>query len=256
MHPALRWIFVTFAVPVVLVSLWTAAAELGQSLYWPSPIKIVGVFPDTWIQGRLADDVLPSLARLLMGYVCALIIGVALGILVGSLRRVRLFLEPVFEFFRAVPPPVLVPIVLLFTGPGAGMQVTVIAFGCVWPILLNTIEGVRGIDLTQVDTAASYRIRGLRRISTIVLPAASPKIFVGARQALSLGIIMMVISEMFASTNGIGFTIIQFQRLFQLTQMWSGIVLLGLIGIAANLIFKYIERRVLRWYAGMQAQER
>lgn len=253
---ALRWIFITFTVPVILISLWTLAAELGQSLYWPSPLKIVGVFPSTWLEGRLSDDVLPSLTRLLMGYVCALVIGIALGIVVGSTRRLRLYLEPVFEFFRAVPPPVLVPIVLLFTGPGAGMQVTVIAFGCLWPVLINTIEGIRGIDLTQVDTADSYRIGGIRRLRTIVLPAASPKIFVGARQALSLGIIMMVISEMFATTNGIGYSIIQFQRLFQLPQMWSGIILLGLIGIAANLIFQFIERRVLRWYVGMQTQER
>lgn len=252
----LRWTFVTFAVPVVLISLWTLFAELAQHLYWPSPIKIAGIFPKTWLNERLTGDVLPSLTRLLIGYVCALVIGVLLGLVVGSFRRLRLFCEPVFELFRAIPPPVLVPIIMLFTGRGFGMQITVIAFGCIWPILINTIEGVRGIDLIQVDTASSYRVRGLRRLRTVVLPAAGPKIFVGARQALSLGIIMMVISEMFVATNGIGFSIIQFQRLFQLPQMWSGIILLGLIGVAANLIFKFIEQRVLRWYVGMQSQER
>lgn len=253
---ALRWIFVTFAVPVVLIALWTLFAEIANSLYWPSPIKIVGVFPQTWLDGQLSTDVLPSLTRLAIGYICAVVIALILGIVVGSFRRLRLYLEPVFELFRAIPPPLLVPIVMLFTGRGAGMQITVIAFGCLWPILINTVEGVRGIDMTQLDTAKSYRISGWRRLTTVVLPAASPKIFVGARQALSIGIIMMVISEMFVSTDGIGFNIIQFQRLFQFKEMWSGIILLGIVGVVANVIFKFIERRVLRWYVGMQTQER
>jgi ABC-type nitrate/sulfonate/bicarbonate transport system permease component len=251
-----RWIFVTFTVPVVLIALWALYAGAARSIYWPSPAAIVGVFPKTWLDTRLSADVLPSLLRLLIGYICAVVIGIAIGIVVGSFRRLRLYLEPVFELFRAIPPPVLVPVVMLVTGIGASMQLTVIAFGCIWPILINTVEGVRGVDLTQIDTAKSYRIGGWRRLTTVVLPAASPKIFVGARQSLSIGIIMMVISEMFASTNGIGFNIIQFQRLFQFKEMWSGIILLGVIGVVANVIFKFIERRVLRWYVGMQTQER
>lgn len=252
----LRWVFVTFTVPVVLISLWQLYAEISGNFYFPTPSSIAAAFPQTWFEGRMADDVLPSLLRLLFGYVSALAIGIALGVFVGSLRRLRLFSEPVFELFRAIPPPVLVPIIMLFTGFGATMQITVIAFGSLWPILINTIEGVRGVELTQVDTARSYRLGRIRRLFTVTLPAASPKIFVGARQALSIAIIMMVISEMFASTNGIGFNIIQFQRLFQITEMWSGIILLGITGVAANVIFTFIERRVLRWYVGMQTQER
>ncbi|GGH49460.1 ABC transporter permease [Microbacterium album] len=256
MRTALRWTATTFLVPVVILAVWTIAAEISQSMFWPSPVRIIGAFPGTWLEGRLVDDVVPSLLRLLLGYVCALVIGVLLGLVVGSLRRLRMFLEPVFEFFRAIPPPVLVPIVLLITGIGTNMQVTVIAFGCLWPILINTIEGVRGIDMTQLDTARSYRVKGPLRTFGIMIPAASPKIVTGARQALSVGIIMMVISEMFASTNGIGFNVIQFQRLFQFTPMWTGIVLLGIIGVLANALFKLVEGRVLRWYLGMQAQER
>lgn len=256
MMKAVRWALLTFSVPVVLIALWQLVAEVSKSLYFPTPVAIVGVFPETWLSGRMTADVLPSLVRLVIGYLCALAIGALLGVLVGSVRRLRLFCEPVFELFRAIPPPVLVPIVLLIAGFGAGMQITVIAFGCVWPILINTVEGVRGIDLTQIDTARTYRLSGMRRLFTVTIPAASPKIFVGARQALSIGIIMMVISEMFASTNGIGFNIIQFQRLFQIKEMWSGIILLGVIGVAANFVFQFAERRTLRWYLGMQSQER
>jgi len=252
---ALR-VLLALAVPVVLVAVWQIAAQAAQHMYWPSPGAILGAFPDTWFAGRIGGDVLPSLGRLGLGYLLAVVVGVLLGALVGSVIRLRLLLEPVFELFRAVPPPVLVPIIMLFTGIGTSMQVTVIAFGCVWPVLINTVEGVRGIDGTQLDTANSYRIGGARRFFRVVVPAASPKIFAGARQALSIGIIMMVISEMFASTNGIGMNVIEFQRLFQLTPMWTGIILLGLIGVLANALFRIVERRALRWYMGMQAQER
>lgn len=255
-HKLANWLFVTLAVPMAILALWTLLAELTESLYWPSPLAIAQVFPKTWLEGRLIDDVIPSLVRLAVGYVCALALGIAIGLIVGSVRRLRLTVEPVFEFFRAIPPPVLVPIMMLVAGIGDGMKISVIAFGCIWPILINTVEGVRGIDGIQIDTARSYSLTRRQRLFNVTIPSASPKIFVGARQALAIGLIMMVISEMFAASNGLGYNIIQFQRLFQLKEMWSGIILLGIIGVAANAIFKLVERRYMRWYLGMQTQER
>ncbi|MFC4224747.1 ABC transporter permease [Lysinibacter cavernae] len=249
-------LFYVFAVPIVIVIFWIVWADSAKSPFWPSPVVIAKVFPATWLDGRIQEDVVPSLIRFLTGYLGALILGVMLGMIIGSIRRLRYFLEPTLEFFRAIPPPVLVPIVMLFAGIGDGMKVIVIIFGCIWPILLNTIEGVRGIDGVQLDTARSYRINGWRRTVKIILPSASPQIFIGARQALSIGLIMMVISEMFAATNGIGFNIVQFQRLFALPEMWSGIILLGVIGVCANALFRLIEGRVLTWYFNMQVKEK
>ena len=143
----------------------------------------------------------------------------------------RALVEPLLEFLRAVPPPVLVPILILMAGIGDVMKVLVIVSGCVWPILLNTVEGVRAVDEVLTDTCRSYRIRGGLRLWHLVLRSASPQIVAGARQALSIGIILMVISEMFAASSGIGFTVIQFQHGFRIPQMWSGVLLLGLLGV-------------------------
>ena len=131
------------------------------------------------------------------------------------------------EFLRAIPPPVLVPIFILITGIGTTMKVLVIVSGCIWPILLNTVEGVRARDEVLEDTCRVYGIRGPARLRHLVLRSASPQIVTGMRQALSIGIILMVISEMFAASSGLGFTIIQFQRGFAIPEMWSGILLLG-----------------------------
>jgi ABC-type nitrate/sulfonate/bicarbonate transport system permease component len=251
-----RRIVLLLAVPVLLVAAWWLATAHSTDFFWPPLRQILGTFDDTWFHGRLTTDVLPSLLRLLAGYALALALGVGLGVAIGSVRVLRALLEPVLEFFRAIPSPVLVPILMLFAGIGNEMKILVIVSGCVWPILLNTVEGVRALDEVLSDTARCYRMRPHSRLVHLVLRGASPQIAAGARQALSIGIILMVISEMFAASNGVGFTIIQFQRSFSIPQMWSGIILLGLVGIALSAVFQLVEARMLSWYTGLRRARR
>jgi len=242
--------------PAVLFTVWWVASAGSTDVYWPPLRTILTAFPDVWTADRLRGDVLPSVWRLAAGYALAAVAGVALGTLVGSHRRVRALCEPVLEFLRAVPPPVLVPVVMLFAGIGDTMKVVVIASGCVWPVLLNTVEGVRAVDPVMAETARSYGITGVARLRSLVLPSAGPQIFAGLRQALSIGIILMVISEMFAASNGLGFTVVQFQRGFAIPDMWTGILLLGMLGVVLSLVFRLVERRVLGWYHGLRASAR
>ncbi|HXD29373.1 MAG TPA: ABC transporter permease, partial [Arthrobacter sp.] len=217
--------------------------------------QLVETFGPTWLDGRIGTDVLPSIVRLVVGVLLAVILGIGLGLLVGLSRTLRAVTEPVFEFFRALPPPVLIPVLMLLIGVNDSMKIAVIVSGAIWPVLLNTIEGVRSIDPVQNETTRSYGISGLARIRYQVLPSAMPIIMAGIRQCLSIGLILMVISEMFASSSGLGFTIVQFQRSFAIPQMWSGILVLGLIGVAMSFIFQWAERRVLRWYHGLKEVE-
>ncbi|WP_034720832.1 ABC transporter permease [Intrasporangium chromatireducens] len=242
--------------PVVLVAAWWFATEGSQSFFWPPLRDILGTFAETWWPDRIMGDVVPSLLRLLVGFAIAFVLGVGLGVAIGKSRALRAYLEPVLEFFRAIPPPVLVPILILFFGIFNTMKVVVIVTGCIWPILLNTVEGVRSLDEVLIDTSKIYRLSRRARLWYNILPGASPQIFAGARQALSVGIILMVISEMFAASNGIGFTIIQFQRTFAIPQMFSGIIVLGLLGVALALVFRLVETRILRWYLGLRAAQR
>ncbi|MGC9537287.1 ABC transporter permease [Streptomyces sp. UG1] len=251
----LRLLFVV-ALPVVLVAVWWAASAGSTDPFWPPLRTILDTFPDVWTADRLRTDVAPSLLRLLAGYATAAVAGVALGTVIGSYRTVRAVCEPVLEFLRAVPPPVLVPVIMLFAGIGDGMKIVVIASGCVWPILLNTVEGVRAVDSVMLETARSYGVTGIARLRHLVLRSASPQIFAGLRQALSIGIILMVISEMFAANNGIGFTVVQFQRSFAIPDMWTGILVLGLLGFLLSVVFQLVERRVLGWYHGLRATTR
>jgi ABC-type nitrate/sulfonate/bicarbonate transport system permease component len=244
------------ALPALLVAVWWVTSAGSTDVYWPPLRTILEAFPDVWTAERLRGDVLPSVLRLAGGYALAAVVGVALGTVIGSYRRVRAVCEPVLEFLRAVPPPVLVPVIMLFAGIGDTMKVTVIAAGCVWPVLLNTVEGVRAVDPVMAETARSYGITGAARLRNLVLRSASPQIFAGLRQALSIGIILMVISEMFAASNGLGFTIVQFQRGFAIPDMWTGILVLGLLGFLLSVVFQWVERRALGWYHGLRASAR
>ena len=252
----LRRTLLLLAVPAVLIALWWVTTASSTNPYVPPLSRIFATFPGTWTSDRLLHDVVPSLVRLLVGYTLAVALGVGIGIPVGSSQTLRNIVEPVLEFFRAIPPPVLIPIVILFAGIHDTMKVIVIVSGCIWPVLLNTVEGVRAVDAVLADTSRCYGITGASRLRHLTLRAASPQILAGMRQALSLAIILMVISEMFAASNGLGFSIVQFQRSFAIPEMWTGILVLGLVGIALSLLFGLLERRALGWYFGLRRSQR
>ena len=252
-----RRALVALGLPVVLIALWWTLSAHSTSFFWPPLSTIVRAFPETWTADPLVHDVLPSLARLAAGYLTALVVGVAAGAVIGSSRTLRALTEPTLEFFRAVPPPVLVPVIALFTGyTGWTAKVITIALGCLWPILLNTIEGVRSLDEVLRDTARSYRLGRVATAYHVVLRGASPRIATGARQALSIGVILMVISELFGASRGLGAAIVQFQRGFEIPQMWTGIILLGLLGVALSGLFRLVEHRALAWYRGQRQADR
>jgi ABC-type nitrate/sulfonate/bicarbonate transport system permease component len=242
--------------PLVLLALWALSALLSPNRYFPSPWRIAQAFVDTWLNESFVVDVLPSLGRLAAGIVLAIVLGIALGLLVGSVRWLREYLEPAFEFLRAVPPPLLVPILTLLLGIGDQTKVAVIVAGAMWPVLLNTIEGVRAVDAVQRETATSYQLSAPQRIAFVILPSAAPQIMAGARQSLSIALILMVISEMTLTSSGLGNRITFFQQNFMIPEMWSGIVLLGLIGVALAVLFQLAERWVLGWYRGLKETER
>ena len=236
-------------VVAVLVG-WNLATRWADSLFFPPPREIFAEVWNGWISpwdDTWRENLAPSLARLLGGFVLAAVISIALGVLIGRSRTLGDYIEPIVHFVRSIPPPALLPLFIVLLGIGDGMKVVLIAVGVFPPILLNTIDGVRAIDPVALDTATAYRISRRFRLTHVILPAAAPKIFAGLRISLSIAVILMVISELVAATNGVGFRILQSQRQFKMVDLWAGLVVLGAIGAALNGVLALIERRVLRW---------
>ncbi|TDC65078.1 ABC transporter permease [Streptomyces hainanensis] len=240
------------ALPAALLvgyGLWTAQA---QSFYFPPLGEILQYFRDLWLFDRVGSDLLPSLLRMSAGYLASVVLGVALGLALGMSRMLRTAAEPVVEFLRALPAPALIPFSLLLFGSGDSSKIFVIVLGAVWPILLNTIDGVRGVDGQQLDMARAYHIPLGARVLRIILPGAAPRIFAGMRTSLAIAIILMVVSEMVASSNGLGYFVLEQQRSFAIPEMWTGIILLGVLGYVLNWLFQRLERRVLAWHFGLK----
>jgi ABC-type nitrate/sulfonate/bicarbonate transport system permease component len=211
-------------------------------------------FRELWLFSQFGTEVVPSLERIGLGFGIGTLIGIAFGIPLGLSPRARLAAMPHIEYWRAMPPPALLPISIVLVHSIANRQkIAFIAFFCVFPVLLNTIDGVRGIDPTLVDTARSYGIPWRQRIARLVLPAALPQIVAGMRNSLALAVIMMVLSEYFSSTNGVGYVLLISKNTFQLVPMWAAIVLIGALGYVLNLLFILAERRALAWHRGWRA---
>ena len=240
-------------IPLLLLVLWGLLSANSDTYYFPPLTDILQTFMDTWVFERVRSDVVPSLTRLAAGYGIACLVAIVVGLALGLSRPLRRATDPIVQFLRAIPPPALLPFGILVLGVGNSMKIFIIAFVCLWPVLLNTIDGVAGVDPTLRETARVYEIRPVDRILRVTLPAAAPQIFAGMRTALSLALILMVISEMVASTNGIGYFVLQAQRSFAIPEMWSGILLLGILGYVLNAVFLLVERRVLRWHRGSRA---
>jgi ABC-type nitrate/sulfonate/bicarbonate transport system permease component len=242
-------------VPVALLAAWALTSSRSASFYFPPLSDVLDAFRRIWLFDRVGTDVVPSLTRMAAGYALAAIVGVLAGLVLGRSRRARLTTGPTVEFLRATPATALIPLAIVVLGTGAAEKVFVIAFVCVWPILLSTIAGAAGIDPVLRDTARTYGICGGELFRRVVLPAASPQIFAGLRTSLPLALIVMVVSEMVASTNGIGYFVVQSQTTYAIPEMWAGILLLSILGVVLNAAFMALERRALAWHRGARGNE-
>jgi ABC-type nitrate/sulfonate/bicarbonate transport system permease component len=249
----LRTILLEVWLPVVGIALWWFLSDDSTSPFFPPLRRIVEAFRDNWLFARIDTDLVPSLTRFVEGFLIAVVVGVLLGLVLGLWPLGRRALAPTIDFLRSIPAPALISVMILLIGFGDGMKVAAIALASTFPILLNTIDGVRGVEPQQLDMARVYKLGYWHRITRIVLPAASPQIFAGMRVALAVALLVMAFSEMFAGTNGLGFFIVFAQETYRIPDMWAGIVMLGIVGYAVNLCFLAFERRILRWHRGWRA---
>lgn len=252
-----RWLegVAGWAVLALALLAWEAAARLSPSRYVPPASQVLATFREVMLSGKvIAGHILPSLRRMALGYGIAVVSGTILGGLLGYWGALFHVVEPVVEFLRAIPPPVLIPFTLLLLGLGDAPKVLVIAFGCLWPVLLNAIDGTRNVNETFKDTARLFGRTSPEIAWQVVVPAALPQVFAGMRTSLSLALIMMVLSEMIASSDGVGYFVLHAQRTFDVPAVYSGILLLGLFGYAFNRVFVRLEGVMLHWHRGYTAK--
>ena len=248
MSSRLARLLVPALLPIVLILAWWYTSEGGSSIFFPPLSQILERFQELWLFALVPEHVVPSLQSILWGLGISIVLGVGLGVLLGLNGYVATAANPVLQFLRYLPAVALLPLAIQLIGIGQEMRVTIIVLGALWPILLNTIDGVRGISPALVDVARSNRLRTFDWVFRVVIPSASPQIFAGIRASLAVSVILMFASELLGASRGIGYFILEAQRQFSLPEMWSGMILLGIIGYALNIVLMAIEYFALAWH--------
>ena len=243
--------------PVALVLIWWFTSDGSKNLYYVPLSDIWHSLKTTWVSNRMSTDILPSLWSLFLGLSIALGIGVTLGYVIGRIRPIRVMAAPILDLFRAIPGLALVPLFIALFGPSPKSENLLIAWSCTWPILLNTIDGVAGLDAGYRDAARSMRMRGVKRIIHVELPAAAARIVAGFNLSLSIGVVAMVAIELFSAARGIGYQLGTDQVNFDIEATYAGTVIAGIIGYSIATGFRLFERRfLLRWQVEWQASGR
>jgi len=236
----------TVAVFLVAVEAAVRGGLLNAAIV-PPPTVVLQKLWGVLTGGAFLQPLAKTLYLLFVSYAIGCLLAVGVGLLMGRFRFVDGLLEPLVEFLRPLPKAALLPPLMLFLGLGDAMKMTVIALGVFFPVLINTVQGVRGTDPVLLDVGRTFGHRPSAWLWKIVLPSALPLIMAGMRVSLGLGLVLVIIAEMMAGTGGIGFLVIDMQRSFRSADMYAWIVILAVIGYGLNALFIRLERRLIGW---------
>ncbi|WP_439402899.1 ABC transporter permease [Bradyrhizobium sp. DASA03068] len=240
---------------ILLLSVWEATPRLGliDPVFLPPLSEVIAAGWQLAQTGELYDDVSASLLRALSGFLISVALIVPLGLAVGWYARLGNLLNQFIEICRNTAPLALLPVFILLLGIGEMSKITMVIYSCAWPLLLNTIAGVKQVDPLLIKSARTMGATPQQLFRKVILPAALPTIFVGIRLASASAMLVLVASEMVGAKAGLGYLIINSQYSFLIPQMYFGILGITVIGLALNAVLEALERRFMRWKAPVAA---
>ena len=240
------------------VLLWEiASGRMGaRAAVFPPPSAVGATLLAMVVDGRIVEPLATTLYRLAAGYGVGLACAIGLGVAMGHWDAVRRLFEPLVELLRPVPKAALVPPLMFFLGLGDAMTITVIALGVFFPVLINTIQGVRGLEPEFLETARTYGVGTSAMLRKIVVPATLPQILAGMQIGLGIGFVLVIIAEMLTADGGIGFAVLNTERSFRVKEMYAWVLVLAATGYALNGFFVVVRKRVLHWRQDYEALQR
>lgn len=245
------------AVLAFCLLIWEVAARAnpGFEAYFPPASRVCAALAHLIVSGEILPDTARTLSRYARSYALATAVAVSLGVVLGASRFAYSLFAIIIEFLRPMPSVATIPVAILFLGVGDSMKIAVATYGTAWPILINTIDGVRNIDSTLINTGRALGLSRAQILRKIALPSALPYVVTGLRISLPIALIAITASEMIAGGNGLGFFILDEQQAFKVENMYAGIVLVSLLGYLLNRVFLFVEARGLAWHKQSRARD-
>ena len=256
-------------VPIVAILIWQAFSSLGwvNPLVLPSPLAVVRKWFEylapgepyaggNWlmwlVSGELIRDTISSMYRVVTGFVVGAGLALPLGLSMGSSQRVYAWLNPLVQVLRPIPPIAYIPLSILWFGLGNPPAIFLIAIGAFFPVLINTIAGVRHVDGIYLRAARNLGASQRTMFMRVMLPAAVPYILSGVRIGIGTAFIVVIVSEMIAVNNGLGFRILEAREYFWSDKIIAGMISIGMLGLAIDLGVTRLNNHLLRWHRGLE----
>jgi NitT/TauT family transport system permease protein len=258
-------------VPVFLLVVWEALTRSGfinpqilpapsqVLLKWVAYLKPLEPYDPTrmshlaWVfSGELPHDALASVIRVLGGFGIGAGLALPLGLLMGGSAWVYRLMNPLVQLLRPIPPIAYIPLAILWFGLGNPPAFFLISLGAFFPVLMNTISGVRTVDEIYIRAARNLGAGGATLFLRIILPAATPHILTGLRVGIGVAFIVVIVAEMIAVNNGLGFRILEAREFMWSDKIIAGMITIGMLGLAIDTGMDRINRHLLRWHRGME----
>lgn len=236
-------------IPIVLLVIWQIMGNMGRinPAIMPKPSILVEKTIPMIKNGVLARNIIASLRRVLVGYVFGSVLGIMLGIIIGFFPLAEKLAAVLIGVFRPIPALACIPLLILALGIGEESKIAVIMIGSFWPVLINTVQGIKGVDTKLIQLGVVMEKSHFEVITAIIMPAAFPSIFTGLRLGISSSWTNIVAAEMIAASAGMGYMITYAREMSQPAQVLIGILFIGLIGLAIDAIVILIQKKVVYW---------
>jgi sulfonate transport system permease protein len=238
-----------FLLPALLIAAWEAAARAGLFAphLLPAPSVVLHTVVELWQSGELIGDIAVTLQRVLLGFAFGTAAATLLGALTGYSRTWRELLDPLLQALRNIPSIAWVPLFILWLGIFEASKVTLIAVGVFFPVYLNLMSGIQGVDRKLVEVGRAYRLSGWRLVRRVLLPATLPAYVVGLRSGLGLGWMFVVAAEYMGASQGLGYLLVDGQMTGRPQQIIAAIILFAIFGKSTDMILAAVGRRLVAW---------
>lgn len=246
--------FNSWIVPILLFGVWELSVDLGflSSRVLPSPTAVLEAFLRLSVSGELWIHIKTSTYRALSGFIVGGSLGLVLGLLTGSFKRVEILLDSTLQMVRNIPPLALIPLVILWFGIDESAKLFLVSIGVFFPIYLNTYHGIKSVDSGLLEMAKSYGLRGVSLYRHVIFPGALPSILVGVRFSLGFMWVLLIVAETISAQSGIGYMTMNAREFLQTDVVLVGILLYAILGKLADIFAKCLERYFLNWHDAYQ----
>lgn len=245
----MRKTIISLIIPAIILVIWailTTYTGIIPSYLIPSPQEVFEAFKSLLMNGTLIADTADTVTRVILGFVVAAAVAIPLGIIIGWSKTVENYTSFLIGILRPIPPIAWIPFAILWFGLGLGSAIFIIFVGSVFPILINTADGVKRIDKVYIESAYTLGADQLQTIKKVVFPAALPNIITGLKVGMGIALMCTVAAEMIGSNNGLGYLILTATSMLDSASAIVGMLAIGVIGLTFEYIFTRMENK-LNW---------